>query len=41
MMMFLGTVWSFVPKKPDPFPFAVQLRTIEVDKVDQEFSAEI
>ena len=43
MMIVLSTVWSFVPKKPDPFPFAVQLRTIETDKVDsdQEFSGEI
>ena len=41
MMIILGTVWSFVPKKSDSFPFAVQLQTIEVDKVDQEFSGEI
>ena len=41
MMIVLGTVWSLVPKKPDDFPFAVQLRTIEVDKVDREYPAEI
>ena len=40
MMIILSTVWGFVPKKPDPsgFPFAVQLQTVEVDKVDFDWS---
>ena len=41
MMIILGTVWGFVPKKSDSVPFAVQLQTIEDDKVEQEFSGEI
>ena len=41
MIIILGTVWGFVPKKPDPSPFAVQVQTIDNDKVDCKFPGEI